>query len=208
MSRIQPLPETEAQDKVLQTYGRIKEMFGSEFIPEPFLRFGRVGAFLQDYYMNFKKFVYSEGRIDVRMKTLIGLAVSSHYGCGIWLDFFTGRLKSIGGSDDQVAEVMAIVATNAMYNNFFKFRDLSGSETFSAMSVGLRAHTFTGTSFDETTVELLNIAISDLNACKPCTSGHVTKARDLGITDEQLLEVIQCAATVAAGCAFLKAADC
>jgi alkyl hydroperoxide reductase subunit D len=70
------------------------------------------------------------------------------------------------------------------------------------MGVGLRAHVFTGTSLDEKTVELLNIAISDINACKPCTSGHVDKARSLGLTDAQLLECIQCTATVFAGAQF------
>ena len=207
MSRIDPLPESEASDDVAKTYGRIKEMFGSDDIPMPFLVYGRVGAFLKDFYMNFKKFAYTEGKLDVRTRTIIALAVSGHYGSGPWLDWTAERLKSLeGGSDELVAEVLAVTATNSMYNSFFKFRDLSGSEVFSGMSVGLRAHTFSGTSLDDKTVELINVAISDLNACKPCTSGHVAKARQLGVSDDELLETIQCAATMGAGCSFLKAA--
>ena len=208
MPRIQPLPESEAQDKVAQTYSRIREMLNGEAIPEPFLFYGRVEPFIQDFYMNFKKFVFADnGKLSVKLRTIIGLAVAGHYGCDLWLDYFTQRLKTQGGTDQQVAEVLAIASTNAMYNSFFKFRDLSGSDIFSGMSVGLRAHTFSGTSFDEKTVELINIAISNLNACKPCTSGHVTKARTLGASDEELLEAVQCASTIAAGCAFLKAAS-
>jgi glutamate dehydrogenase len=75
------------------------------------------------------------------------------------------------------------------------------------MSVGLRAHTFGGTSLDEKTVELINVAISDLAACRPCTSGHVTKARQLGLSDEAILEAVQCTATMMAGVQFLKAAE-
>ena len=82
-----------------------------------------------------------------------------------------------------------------------------GRQVFGGMSVGLRAHTFMNTSLDEKTVELINTVISNLNACKPCTSGHVTKSRDLGASDDQLLEAIQCASTMAAGCSFLKAAE-
>jgi alkyl hydroperoxide reductase subunit D len=93
-----------------------------------------------------------------------------------------------------------------MYNTFFKFRDIAGTDIFNGMSVGLRAHTFSGTSLDQPTVELINIVISDLNACKPCTSGHVAKARELGINEEAILESIQCAATMLAGIQFLKAA--
>lgn len=207
MSRIQPLPESEAQDKLARTYGRIKEMLEADAVPEPFLTYGRVEPFLQDFYMNFKKFVYTDGKLDAKTKAILALAVSGHYGCGVWLDFFTDRLKSFGADDGFVAEVLAVGSTNAMYNAFFKFRDLSGSDVFGGMSVGLRAHTFTNTALEDATVELINTVISDLNACKPCTSGHVTKSRDLGTSDEQLLEAIQCAATMAAGCSFLKAAE-
>ena len=207
MSRVAPLLEAEAQDKLERTYGRIKEMLGTENVPEPFLTYGRVEPFLQDFYMNFKKFVFSAGKLDEKMKAIIGLAVSGHYGCTVWLDFFTERLRSLGASDELAGEVIAVASTNAMYNAFFKFRDLSGSDIFSGMAVGLRAHTFTGTSLDDRSVELINIAISNLNACKPCTSGHVDKVRQLGASDDEILEAIQCAATMAAACAFLKAAE-
>jgi lipoyl-dependent peroxiredoxin subunit D len=207
MSRIQPLPESEAQDKLERTYGRIREMLESDSVPEPFLTYGRVEAFLQDFYMNFKKFVYTDGALDAKTKAILGLAVSSNYGCTVWLDFFTMRLKSLGAEDGVAADVIAVASTNSMYNSFFKFRDMSGSEVFGGMSVGLRAHTFMNTSLDEKTVELINTVISNLNACKPCTSGHVTKSRDLGASDDQLLEAIQCASTMAAGCSFLKAAE-
>ncbi len=205
MARLQPLPESEAQDKVATTYGRVRDMLSGEPVPEPFLYYGRVEPFVQDFYMNFKKFVFSDGKLSANLKTIIGLAVAGHYGCELWLSYFSVRFKSQGGTDAQISEVLAIASTNAMYNSFFKFRDLAGNESFSGLPVGLRAHTFMGTSFDEKTVELINIAISNLNACKPCTSGHVEKATGLGASDEELLEVIQCASTMAAGCAFLKA---
>ena len=67
--------------------------------------------------------------------------------------------------------------------------------------------TFAGTSLEESLVELINIAISDLNACKPCTSGHVEKAAKLGLSKEQMLETIQCASTIYAGAQFLNAAS-
>lgn len=206
MSRIVPLPEADAEGKVERTYGRIRELLGVDAVPEPFLTYGRVEAFLQDFYMNFKKFVYEDGHLDSRTKAVLALAVSGHYGSGVWMDFFSERLQSMGSDDQQIADILAVASTNAMYNAFFKFRDLSGSDVFGGMSVGLRAHTFMNTSLDEKTVELINIAISDLNACGPCTSGHVEKGRQLGLSDDALLEAVQCAATMAAGCAFLKAA--
>ncbi len=207
MPRLTAIPEAEANDKVAQTYGRLKDLFGDEPIPEPFLVYARVPSFLQDFYMNFKKFVYSEGKLDGKSRLVVALAVAGNAGCEPWIDWLTERLKTAhGATDEQIAEIFALAATNSMYNAFFKFRDLSGSDVFAGMSVGLRAHTFSGTSYDEKTVELINIAISDLNACRPCTSGHVDKARQLGASDEAILETIQCAAVMQAGVQFLKAA--
>lgn len=206
MSRLAPIPVQSASEGVAQQYARIQEMFGEDAIPEPFLVYGNVEPFLRDFYMNFKKFVYTDGALSAKTKSAIGLAVAAHGKCGPWLDFFSARCQSLGFSTAQVAEILAVSATNYMYNTFFKFRDLSGSSVFEGMGVGLRAHTLTNTSLEHQTVELLAIAISDMNSCKPCTSGHVSKGREIGLSSEQMLEAIQCAATMYAGVQFLNAA--
>ncbi|MFG0295347.1 MAG: carboxymuconolactone decarboxylase family protein [Maioricimonas sp. JB045] len=206
MPRVQPLPESEAQDKVAQTYGRIRELLGVESLPEMFLVYGRVEPFLRDFYMNFKTFVYTDGALTRQQKSAIALAVSCHAKSEPWMEFCTGYCRDAGWNEQQIAEIIAVASTNYMYNTFFKFRDLSGSALFEGMPVGLRAHTFTSTSLGTDMVELINIAISDINACKPCTSGHVDAARGAGLNDNQLLETIQCAATIYAGAQFLSAA--
>ena len=206
MHRITPPADGEASEKVSQTFGRIRDLLGTEEVPPMFLTMGRVEAFLRDAFMNFKKFVWTDGAIDSQTKAAVALAVSCHAKSGPWSDFFAERCRAVGFSEQQVAEIIAVASTNYMYNTFFKFRDLSGSDLFEGMGVGLRAHTFAGTSLDEKTVELINTAISDINACKPCTSGHVESARKLGINNEQLLETIQCAATVYALAQFTNAA--
>ena len=205
MSRIAPLSESEASDKAAQTYARIKEVFEVDEIPEPFLLMGRVPAFLQDFYMNFKKFVMGEGKLNERERWVIAIAVAANAGSDSWIQFLRDKAGEMV-TDEQFAEIASLVSTNSMYNTFFKFRDLSGSEIFDGMSVGLRAHVFSGTSFDEKMVELINTAISDINACKPCTAGHVKKARNLGISDERLLEAIQVAAVIQAGVKYTQIA--
>lgn len=207
MSRLPPVPESEATDKVAQTYERIREMVDGAAIPEPFLVYARVPAFLQDFYMNFKKFVWSEGVLDTKTKALIGIAVAGTLKCGPWIDLLSRRAAQLGLPEQQTADALAVAAACQMYNAFFKFRDLSGSDLFSGMAVGLRAHTFGNTTLDARTVELINIAVSDINGCKPCTAGHVEKARQLGLSDEALLESVQCAATMVSGCAFLNSAN-
>lgn len=205
MPMLQPISQEQAGDKVAQTYERLRDLFGDRPIPEPLLVYANIPAFLGDFYMNFKKFVYTEGALNPLQKATIGLAAATYHKCNGWIKFFAERVKELGAGETHVADVLAVTATCQMYNAFFKFRDLSGSDRFSGMSVGLRAHTFSNTSLDEATVELINITISDLNGCKPCTSGHIDKARQLGLSDEALLEAIQCASTMTAGCSFCNA---
>lgn len=206
MSLVPPLPYADAPEKVQQTYARLQELLGTSELPEVFLVLGRVEPFLRDAYMNLKRFVWTDGALDARTKAAIGLAVACHARSRPWIDLLAQRCAAVGWSPEQVHEIVAVAATNYMYNTFFKFRDLSGSSLFDGMGVGLRAHTFGSTSLDSRTVELLNTAVSDINACKPCTSGHVASAREQGVTDEQLLESIQCAATVYAVAQFTNAA--
>lgn len=205
MPRIVPLPESDASDKTEQTYGRIKEVLGVDEVPAPFLAMGHVPAFLQDFYMNFKKFVHGDGKLTQRQRWAIALAVAANANSEVWIEF----LREQAGdeiSDEQFAELAAVVSACTMYNTFFKFRELSGSDIFEGMSVGLRAQTFSGTSFDEPLVELVNTVISDLNNCRPCTAGHVKKARQLELSDEQILEAIQVAAVMQAGVKYASIA--
>ncbi|MEZ6057253.1 MAG: carboxymuconolactone decarboxylase family protein [Planctomycetaceae bacterium] len=207
MSLIAPLPEAEAVDKTAQTYARLKETLGVAELPDAILAMGRVEPFLRDFYMNFKRFVATDGAIDARTKAVIAYATACQAKSTVWIDILRQRALTLGIEETQLTEVLAVVSTNSMYNTFFKFRDLSGSELFSGMAVGLRAHLFSATSLGEQWVEMINIAISNLNACKPCTSGHVDAARQMGLKDEQILEVIQCAATVASACQFTSVAS-
>lgn len=205
MTFIRPLPESEATDKTEQTYGRLKETLASTDVPELFQLMGRVPPFLHDFYMNFKKFVLGEGHLNSKERMAIALAASLNAGDAEW----TQHLRTLAGdsiSDSEYAELAAVVAACSMYNTFFKFRELSGSDLFSGMSVGLRAQTFHAVSLGDRLVELVNTAISNLNACKPCTEGHVTKAQQLGITNEAILEAIQCAAVIQSAVKFHQAA--
>ncbi|HEY2249613.1 MAG TPA: carboxymuconolactone decarboxylase family protein, partial [Planctomycetaceae bacterium] len=207
MPRISPIAPADATDKIAQTYERITEMLEGAPIPAPFLVYARVPAFLQDFYMNFKKFVWTDGKLDAKTKATLALAVASAARCSAWADFFAERCGKLGFSEQHVADCIAVVASCQMYNVFFKFRDLAGSDLFSGMGVGLRAHTFGNTSLDAKMVELINVAISDINGCKPCVAEHLEKVRQLGVADDAILEAVQCAATIVAGCAFLNGAS-
>ncbi|MFM7036875.1 MAG: carboxymuconolactone decarboxylase family protein [Planctomycetaceae bacterium] len=204
MAFAEPVSAAGADEKVGQVYERIREVLQVQEIPEVFRYFANAPAFLQDFFMNFRKFVLGPGKLDEKRKLLIAVAVAGQAGSGRWLEYLETFAVSRGIARQELVDVLAVGATNSMYNVLFKFRDISGSDVFGGMSIGLRAHTFQGTSLDEVTVELVNLTLSDLNACKPCTAAHVMKARQLGVADEAIYEAIQCGATMIAGTQFLR----
>ena len=204
---LSPLPPDQADDDVAKLYTRLTDALELEALPESFHLYGRSPAFLKDLFMNVKKFVVGEGALSGELRSKIGLAVACHAKNAAWAGLFRDRLQKAGVDEQGLADVIAIASTNYMYNTFFKFRSLSGSDRFDGLPVGLRAHTFGGTSLPETEVELINIAVSDLNACEPCVSGHVAKAKQLDLKDAQMLEAVQVAGVVYAGAMYLQSAS-
>ncbi|MEL6106837.1 MAG: carboxymuconolactone decarboxylase family protein [Planctomycetota bacterium] len=190
-------------DEARRYLERLQESFGVDSLPESFAIYGKHPVFLKDLMMNSRKFVAGSGTIDARTRTLIAFATALHAKSDPWVRLLSDYAAELEIEPQALSDTVAIASTNYMYNTFFKFRHLSGTDRFEGLSVGLRAHTFANVTLDEATCELINIAVSDLNACEPCVSGHVTKAKQLGHSDQQIIEVIQCAATVYAGAQFL-----
>ena len=91
-----PSPEPDASEKAAQTYGRLKELFEADAVPDVFLTMGRAPALLSDFYMNFKKFVWKEGKLDRRTKLLIALSVALKEGSGPWADFYAEQAARRG----------------------------------------------------------------------------------------------------------------
>ncbi len=204
MTFVKPPADQDVSEKVAQTYSRIREVLETEQIPEVFRCMAVVPPLLNDFFMNFRKFVLSDGKLNQKQKLLIAAAVAGQSGSLKWLEYLMTLAPARSVSQAEITEVLAVGATNSMYNVLFKFRAISGTEIFHGMGVGLRAHTFQNTSLGEPLVELINLALSTVNGCQPCTTAHVARARGLGLSDEAIHEAVQCAATMICGTQFLR----
>lgn len=199
MPVVPPLPQEKAPESTQAIYERIKETIGNGQVPVGYQMMGHVESFLQDSYMNFRKFIHDgSGQLDPKQRAAIAIAASSASNCVHCVRHHAKRCIEVGWTDAQVAEILAVTATCAMYNTYFKFKDLSGDAAFEHMPVGLRAHTFMKTSLDQSLVELINIVVSNINGCLKCTTGHVAKALELGVTHETIDEAVKIASTMAA----------
>ena len=86
MTFVSPVAEADAVDKAAQAFTRIKEVFGVEEIPEVFRYMANSPAFVHDFFMNFRKFVLSEGKLSEKNKLLIAVAVAGQAGSQIWVN--------------------------------------------------------------------------------------------------------------------------
>lgn len=196
MPVVPPLAPESAPESTQAIYERIKETVGNGQVPLGYQMMGHVEPFLQDSYMNYRKFVHDgAGQLDPKTREAIALAASSANNCVHCVRYHAKEAKAKGWTDQEVAEILAVVATCAMYNVYFKFRELANDEAFKAMSIGLRAHTFNKTSLTEQLVELINVVVSTINGCPPCTAGHVQKALGLGLSHEAIDEAVKIGAT-------------
>ena len=198
MPTISPLAPEDAEPSTQKIYDRIKETIGGGRVSTGFQMMGHVEAFLQDSYMNYRKFIHDgAGRLDALQREAIVLATSSAMNCAHCVRSHAKTAMKAGFTEDQVAEILSVTATCTMYNTYYKFRDLAGDATFEGFSVGLRAHTFAKNSLGPETTELINIVVSNINGCSKCTAGHVKKALELGLTHEHIDEAIKISATMA-----------
>lgn len=194
-----PIPPEKAPENIQSIYERIKETIGNGSVPVGYQMMAHVEPFLQDSYMNFRKFIKDgAGKLDPKTRYAIALAASSANNCRHCVAHHVKENAAAGWSEKEIAEILAVTATCAMYNSYFKFQDLAGDDRFKSFSVGLRAFTFAKVSLDQKLVELINIVVSNINGCHKCTSGHTAKALDLGVTPEEIDEAVKVASTMAA----------
>lgn len=186
------------------TVERIREMFGDLPVPYPFAQYEMHPAFHADFYMNFKRFVWTDRYLNPKVKAAIALAVSFATGCRPWQDVLKRDIARLGFPEGAAEDIRALVAVNAMYNQFYKLPDMVGRGLSGGGAVGLRGHTIASTCLDGDLIELIGVVIGTLNGCRTCTTGHARAAVNSYVTDEAIIEAIQCAATMLAGCVFLN----
>ena len=116
MTFVQPVEESDAIDKAIQAYSRIKEVLGVDEVPEIFRYMGNVPSFVHDFFMNFRKFVLSGGKLPEKDKLLVALAVAGQAGSQPWIRYLSEFAETREITPQEITEALAVGATNSMYN--------------------------------------------------------------------------------------------
>ena len=110
-----PLEEAKIDQGTLAILQDIKSTLGLSKVPEIFRIMACLPLYLETSWRRFHFAFLEDGRIDTRTKWMIGLAVSASSNSKPMIAQCTERLKAMGTSDGEIAEVMAVVdVTNGL----------------------------------------------------------------------------------------------
>lgn len=195
-------------------FGRIFEL--KEYAPEAF-----------ETFFKFNDQALAEGKLSVKLKELIAVAVAHITGCPYCIDLHVGNAKKNDSSKEEVAEAIFVATTlkagSALAHgvNGLNAFDNSGGEEFYKASYFNRLKEFNALSeetfqafvnFDGKAIkagklsvkekELIAVASAHTTGCAYCIDVHTKNAKKAGADLEEISEAIFVAVALKAGSAI------
>lgn len=112
---VAPVSDREADAKTRKIFDEIKQAYGTADVPPIFRLLARLPIYLETSWRRLRFAFFDEGRLGLRTKWMIGLAVSSSNNNKPMILECTRMLRRLGVGDAELAELMAVVdASNGM----------------------------------------------------------------------------------------------
>lgn len=196
----------EPTEKAHGTLARFQERFHLDSLPAA-LRFAAASeAGIGDLAANLDR-ALADGAVEERTKLLVAAAVASAAGSPPATSFF-GDLAARQRDPREVHDALAVATVCTIFNGIYRFRhQVAGDmrETFEALRAPVHANSIAKATLPRFEIEAICIAVSSRNNCEACVQSHIAKALALGMTVEQIDEIIR-AGAVAGALAGLMAA--
>lgn len=196
-TRFATLEKTEKAQRALD---RLKERFKVSSLPPALEVLAGSEAGINDMYMNMNR-QFGDGALPEKSKLIVAVGVAAAAGSPGAVAFFTEAAIAAGATEEQCLEAVSTAAVCGVFNGYYRFRhqvpeDLA--ETYAAFKAPFNANTFMKGKLDGKEMESVCIAVSSLNGCHMCVEGHVKKGKQLGLTDEQIDELVKVTAVAEA----------
>jgi len=163
-------------------------------------------------FREFSEEVFAEGALSEQTKQLMAVAVGHVTQCPYCIRGHTQGAQDAGATREEIAEAIWVAVTlraDSVTGHIDQaFEDLSeedraaltpdASDTFQAFV----DQTFDGGTLSEQRKRLLAVAVAYATRSESCISDQVARARDSGVTDEELMEAIWVAVEMQAGGAY------
>lgn len=190
-----PLADTEVTERGTRALDRLKEVFGVSELPAGFTALAASDNAINDLYMNLNRQL-AEGKFNRGKKLLLAVAVASATGSAPALEFFSRAAVAAGRTPADLLEAIGVAGTCTIFNGHYRFRDHVSEEdrpTYEAYRAPFNANVFVKPALPMDEVEAVCIAVSSANGCHKCVQGHIAKGKSVGLSDEQIDEIVRAA---------------
>lgn len=191
------LASAEITDKAQRSLDRFKETFKVDDIPAGIQALAASETGIHDLYMNLKRQL-DEGALSKADKYLVAIGVASAAGSAGALEFLSAAAREEGVDPQSIADAVAVATVCAVFNGYYKFRHLAPEGEFDNFKAPFNANSFMKSSLDTAKTEMICVAVSNYHSCNMCVTGHLAKARQAGVSDEQIDETIKATAVAMA----------
>lgn len=198
--RESPLNGAEPTEKGIRALDRIRERFKVEELPRSLRVMAGSESGISDLYMNLNRQL-GDGKLEERTKLLVAVAVASASGGHGATHLLSQAAVAAGRTPAELVDAVSVATVCSIFNGYYRFRhQVSDSmrDTFGAFRAPFNANIFMKSALSQVEVEAICVAVSSVNNCHLCVEGHINKARSLGVTDEQIDELIRVAAVASA----------
>lgn len=190
----------EATERGLRALDRIKERFHLGALPAALTLAAGSESGISDIYMNLNRQL-ADGKLEEKTKLLVAVGIASVAGKDQATELFAQMAQAAGRTAHETLDAASVGAICSIFNGYYRFRDQIPAEslpTYEAFRAPFNANSFMKTSLNQMETEAICIAVSSVNNCHKCVEGHMSKGKSLGMTDEQIDELIKVAAVVLA----------
>lgn len=182
-------------DKAKRSLERLSELFPNIDIPEGVKNLAGSEASSQDLYMNLKRQL-DEGAVSRYDKLLIATALASATASNQAIQFFGKAAEDVGVSKQNISDAIGVASICAIFNQYYHFKSIGGDD-FKDAKATFNANAMVQTSLSKAQTEMICVAVSSYNNCHDCVDAHWKKAKDAGVTAEQMDEIIKVLSVVA-----------
>jgi alkyl hydroperoxide reductase subunit D len=183
-------------EKGRQALDRLKERFSLPELPPSLGVLAGSDSAANDLHMNLNR-QWADGKLAEKTKLIVAVAVAAAIGNARAVEFFGDIALAKGRTRSEVLDAVSAAGVCSIFNGYYRFRDQIPAEerpVFEAFRAPFNANSLLKSGLSPFEIEAICVAVSSVNSCDACVSGHLNKARDLGMTNEQADELIRASA--------------
>ena len=125
---ITPISETDATGRVKEIFDEIKKVRGLGEVPLIFRIMAHIPMYLETSWQRIRFALEQDGRLERKTKWMVALAISASNNNKAMILESTDRLKALGATDQEIAELMSVVDVTNGLNKAMKAAQVAYAE--------------------------------------------------------------------------------